>query len=164
MSIGISFVFGIPGGASLQAGIGYNFKSKDVNAFMGATFMMNTVYMNMSSSSGVSMGYTAGLSPFSGVQIGTNFASIGVNYNLSNNGLSGNLSAWTVDRNGFTFDPSFSAMVFPEQTTNFVRGQGFRNNNQVLRRFVANNQHKKALEYFGFDGTQAKEGSWRRRL
>lgn len=43
-------------------------------------------------------------------------------------------------------------MVFPERTTNFVRGQGFRNNNQVLKRFVANGQQQKALDYFGFEG------------
>ncbi|MFZ6038043.1 MAG: hypothetical protein ACOYU1_07420 [Bacteroidota bacterium] len=120
---------------------------------MGATLMMNTAYINMSSSSGVSIGYTAGLSSFSGIPIGTNFATVGVNYNLSNNSISGNLSAWTFDKSGFTFDPSVSAMIFPEHTTNLIRGQGFRNNNQVLQRFVANNQHQKALEYFGFDGT-----------
>ncbi|OQA63339.1 MAG: hypothetical protein BWY38_03187 [Ignavibacteria bacterium ADurb.Bin266] len=65
-----------------------------------------------------------------------------------------------MDKTGWTFDPSFSAMVFPERTTNFARGQGFRNNNQVLQRFVANNQHQKALEYFGFDGTyRPKKGA-----
>jgi hypothetical protein len=44
-------------------------------------------------------------------------------------------------------------MIYPEQTTNLVRGQGFRSNNSVLQRFVANGDHQKALDYFGFEGT-----------
>jgi len=46
-------------------------------------------------------------------------------------------------------------MVFPEHTTNLMRGQGFRSNNNVLQRFVANNQHQKALDYFRIKGTYA---------
>jgi hypothetical protein len=153
LSIGISFVFGIPGGASLQAGIGYNFKSGDVNLYAGATFMMNTLYANYSFANGLSHGYSFGASGFSGLPVSTNFLTVGVNYNSTHNTWSGNLSAWTFDKSGFTFDPSVSAMVFPERTTNLVRGQGFRNNNQVLQRYVDNNQHQKALDYFGFEGT-----------
>ncbi len=54
---------------------------------------------------------------------------------------------------GWNFNPSASVMVYPEHTTNLVRGQGFRSNDAVLRRFVAANDHQGALDYFGFEGT-----------
>ncbi len=53
---------------------------------------------------------------------------------------------------GWNFNPSASVMVYPEHTTNLVRGQGFHSNNEVLQRFFANNQHQQALNYFGFEG------------
>lgn len=122
--------------------------------------MMNTIYANYSFANGLSHGYAFGASGFSGLPVSSNFLTVGVNYNSTHNTWSGNFSAWTVDKSGFTFDPSFSAMVFPERTTNLVRGQGFRNNNQVLQRYVDNNQHQKALNYFGFDGTyRPKKGA-----
>ena len=114
---------------------------------------MNTIYANYSFANGLSHGYAFGASGFSGLPVSTNFLTVGVNYNSTHNTWSGNLSAWSVDKSGFTFDPSVSAMVFPERTTNLARGQGFRNNNQVLQRYVDNNQHQKALDYFGFEGT-----------
>jgi hypothetical protein len=43
-------------------------------------------------------------------------------------------------------------MFLEEQATNLVRGQGFRSNDQVLSRFVANENYQGALDYFGFEG------------
>lgn len=157
LSIGISVVVGIPGGLSAQAGIGYSFGSNDAYGYVGATAAMNTVYASYSLNSGGSVGYTAGLSPFSGLPISTNFGTVGVNYNISHNSWSGNVSAWQIDQNGVTFNPSVSVMVFPEQTTNFVRGQGFNNNNTVLNNFVEAGNHQGALEYFGFKGSYVAE-------
>jgi hypothetical protein len=136
LSVGVSVVLGIPGGLSAQAGIGYSFGSNDAYGYLGATAAMNTVYASYSLNSGGSVGYTAGLSPFSGLPISTNFGTVGINYNISHNSWSGNVSAWQVDQSGWTFNPSVSVMVFPEQTTNLVRGQGFRSNDAVLSRFV----------------------------
>lgn len=138
---------------SAQAGIGYSFGSNDAYGYVGATAAMNTVYASYSSSSGGSVGYTAGLSVFSGLPISTNFGTVGVNYNISHNSLSGNISAWQIDQNGLTFNPSFSVAVLPEHTTNFVRGQGFRSNDAVLNRFVAANNHQGALDYWDIEGT-----------
>jgi hypothetical protein len=152
LSIGITFVVGIPGGASAQVGVGYNFKSNDVYGYAGATLAMNTVYASVSSQSGWSAGYMAGASIYSGLPISTNFLTVGANYNISHDSWSGNLSAWSVAQNGWAFNPSVSAMVLPEHTSNFVRGQGFRNNDAVLNRFVETSNHKGALDYFGFEG------------
>jgi hypothetical protein len=151
LSIGVSVVVGIPIGISAQAGIGYSFGSNDANGYIGATAAMNTVYASYSLNSGGSVGYTAGLSPFSGLPISINFGTLGVNYNISHNSWSGNVSAWQVDQGGWTFDPSVSVMILPEQTTNFVRGQGFKNNNQVLSNFVNAGNQQGALDYFGFN-------------
>ena len=153
LSIGVSFVFGIPCGASVQAGIGYNFKSNDAYIYAGATLAFNTISLSYSTSSGFSAGYTAGASLYSGLPISTNFATLGVNYSISHNSLSGNISAWQVDQNGLTFNPSVSATIFPEHTTNLVRGQGFRSNDKVLSRFVAANNQQGALDYWGIEGT-----------
>jgi hypothetical protein len=79
-------------------------------------------------------------------------ASKGVNYNITHNQWSGNVSAWSVDKSGWTFNPSVSAMILPERTTNLIRRQRFRNNDQVLANFVANKQYQRALNYFGFKG------------
>jgi len=152
-SIGISFVVGIPGIASVQTGVGYNFKGHDAYAYAGATAAFNTVYVSASTSSGFSAGWSAGISPQMGFPISTNFTSAGVNYNISHNRWSGNISAWGVDKSGWTFNPSVSVMFLDQQATNLVRGQGFRSNNQVLSRFVANGQQQRALDYFGFKGT-----------
>jgi hypothetical protein len=81
-----------------------------------------------------------------GFPISTNFISAGINYNITHN-------SWSVDKNGWSFNPSVSAMILEEQSTNLARGQGFRSNDQVLSRFVANGQQQKALDYFGFKGT-----------
>lgn len=84
---------------------------------------------------------------------------VGINYNFSNNSFGGNLSAWSWQegQEGFRFNPSVSAMVFPEQTTNFVRGQGFNSNNTVLGNFVNEDKHQEALKYFGFEGDFVNE-------
>jgi hypothetical protein len=85
--------------------------------------------------------------------VSTNFLSAGVNYNITHNSWSGNVSAWQVGKGGWTFNPSVSAMVYPEHTTNLFRGQGFRSNNQVLSNFVDANNYQGALNYWGFKGT-----------
>ena len=152
-SIGLTAIVGIPGIISAQAGIGYSFKSNDFSATVGATAAFNTVYASYSTQSGFSAGWSAGLSPQMGFPISTNFFSVGANYNITHDSWSGNLSAWGVDKSGWTFNPSVSVMVYPEHTTNLVRGQGFRSNDAVLNRFVANGQQQRALDYFGFKGT-----------
>ncbi len=152
-SIGLTVIVGIPGIISVQGGVGYSFKSNDFSATVGATAAFNTVYASYSAQSGFSTGWSAGLSPQMGFPISTNFLSTGVNYNITHNSWSGNVSAWSVDKNGWTFNPSVSVMIYPEHTTNLIRGQGFRNNEKVFQNFVANRQQQKALEYFGFKGT-----------
>ncbi|MGV8091902.1 MAG: RHS repeat domain-containing protein [Mangrovibacterium sp.] len=151
-SLGFSIGFGIPGVASVQVGVGYNLKSGDPYVYGGATFMFNTIYTSYFPSSGWNVGYTAGVSLYSGFPVSTNFATVGVNYNINSGSFSGNLSAWDIDRSGWSFDPSVSAMIFPEQTTNFIRGQGFRTNNVVFNRFVTAENYQGALDYFGFEG------------
>jgi hypothetical protein len=127
-------------------------RGNDVYAYAGATAAFNTVYASASTGSGFSSGWSAGISPYMGLPISTNFTSVGVNYNITHDSWSGNLSAWTVDKNGWTFNPSVSAMFLEEQATNLVRGQGFRNNDQVLSRFVDKGNYQEALDYFGFKG------------
>ncbi|MCQ2314477.1 MAG: hypothetical protein MJZ56_04815 [Bacteroidales bacterium] len=151
-NIGISIVVGLPGLISAQTGISYNLESNTVCNYVGTTFAMNTAYMSCSLNGGVNIGYTAGLSPFSGLPISTNFGTVGINYDITNDCLSGNISAWQVDKSGFTFNPSISVMVYPEHTTNLVRGQGFKSNDAVLNRFVKANDYQGALDYFGFEG------------
>jgi len=153
LSIGLSFVVGLPGGLSAQAGIGYSFGASDAYGYLGATAAMNTVYASYSLSSGGSVGYTAGLSSFSGLPVSTNFATVGTNYNITHDSWSGNVSAWTVDRNGLSFNPSLSVMIYPEHTTNFVRGKEFRSNEAVFQDFVRAKNYQGALDYFGFKGT-----------
>jgi len=152
LSIGVSFVFGIPGGASVQLGGGYNFKSGETYGYAGATFAFNTIYTSISSQSGWSAGYTAGASIFSGFPVNTNFLTVGANYNISQNSWSGNVSAWSVDQSGWTFNPSVSAMIFPEQTTNFIRRGKFLSNDKMLSNFVSAGDYQGALDYFGFEG------------
>jgi hypothetical protein len=41
------------------------------------------------------------------IPLSTNFTGIGVNYNITHDSWSGNLSAWGADKNGLTFNPSF---------------------------------------------------------
>jgi RHS repeat-associated protein len=158
LSIGITVGLGIPGLGSVQAGIGYNTKSGGYG-FVGASVGFNSVSLSYSGSGGWSVGYSAGLSIQNGFPIGTNFATAGVNYNLSHGGLSGNFSAFSIDSKGITFDPSFSAMLFPEHFTNLVKGGGFRSNQSVFERIKSgefNPYHRIpnqwALDYFGFDG------------
>lgn len=157
LSIGVSVVVGIPGVWSAQAGVGYSFGSDDFSVYAGATVATVTGYASWSSTSGFDVGWSAGLTPFGGFPVGSNFFSVGVNYNLSGYGTSMNISAWTFSENGTSFNPSFSAMVFPEQTTNLFRSQGFRSNNGVLKQFVANNDQDGAIEYFGFVGKYRPE-------
>lgn len=69
------------------------------------------------------------------------------------------MSAWGIDHQGqWNFNPSVSAMIYPEHSTNFVRGQGFRSNDKVLARFLKAGNHQGALDYFGFKGTYGGEG------
>jgi len=151
LSIGISVVVGIAGGLSAQAGIGYSFGSNDAYGYVGATAAMNTVYASYSLNSGGSVGYTAGLSPFSGLPISTNFGTVGVNYNISHNNWSGNVSAWQVDQSGWTFNPSVSVMLFPEQTTNLIRGGKFINNDAMLKTFTDAEKNTVLVYYHFFD-------------
>jgi hypothetical protein len=157
-SIGLTAVMGIPGIFSVQTGVGYNFKENDFSVYAGASAVFNTVYTSYSTQSGWNAGWSAGISPYMGLPISTNFTSVGVNYNFSGGVWSGNVSAWYVDKaTGWTFNPSFSAMIFPEHTTNLVRGQGLKSNEKVFQNFVANGQKQKALDYFGFKGTYAPD-------
>ena len=164
LSIGVSFVVGIPGVVSAQAGIGYSFKSNDLYGSAGVTAALNTLYVSASTNSGFSAGYSFGFTPYSGVPISTNITTVGVNYNISNNSWSGNVSAWQVDKSGWTFNPSVSAMIYPEQTTNFVRGKGWNDNDAVLSNYKAGKYNLKghtwqdaALDYFGFKGSYDSE-------
>lgn len=43
-------------------------------------------------------------------------------------------------------------MIYPEHTTNFVRGEGWNSNDAVLANFVNAGDHQGALEYWGFEG------------
>jgi hypothetical protein len=79
---------------------------------------------------------------------------VGVNYNYNSGNVTGNASVWSIDQKGNTsFNPSISIMLYPEHTTNFFRGQGFRSNDAVLNRFVNAGNQQGALDYFGFEGT-----------
>jgi hypothetical protein len=119
------------------------------------------VYASYSTQSGFSTGWSAGLSPQMGFPINTNFLSIGVNYNITHYNWSGNVSAWGVDKNGWTFNPSVSAMIYPEHTTNWVRGKGFNSNEKVFQNFKSgkytipegSSWQQETLNYFGFKGT-----------
>lgn len=153
LSVGLTFMVGIPGGASAQIGVGYGFKSKDFNAFLGGTLAGNTLYANYSTQSKFSVGWSVGLSPQMGFPISTNFASMGVNYNITNDIWSANVSSWNVSQNSCKFDPSVSVMICPEQTTNLVRGQGFRSNSSVYNRMMQEYSCQDILDYFGFKGT-----------
>jgi hypothetical protein len=154
MSFGISVGVGFPGGLSVQAGIGYGTKSA-FYAYVGASAAYNTVYASYSYRGGFSAGWTAGMSIYTGFSISTNFLTVGANYNITNDAWSGNVSAWSIDNTGVHFNPSVSAVFLDQQTTNFVRGQGFKNNDAVLAKFVANGQQQEALDYFGFKGYYA---------
>jgi RHS repeat-associated protein len=153
LSIGISVGFGIPGVASVQAGVDYSFSNSDLSAYASVSAGGVSAYVSASTQSGFSAGWSAGLSSYTGLPVSTNFTSVGFNYNFTHNTASANYMAWNVGENGWSFDPSVSVMIFPEQTTNFIRGQGFRSNEKVFQRFVANGQQQKALDYFGFKGT-----------
>ncbi len=153
LSFGMSVVVGIPGVWSVQFGAGYDFGTHDVYAYVGASAMFNTGYISYSSAGGLSVGYTAGLSPFSGFLISTNFGTVGVNYNISRNSWSGNISAWVVDQGGWDFNPSISAKLLTEQTTNFFRKGRFINNDKMLKRYTDAKDYDGALKYFGFKGS-----------
>jgi len=155
LSIGVSFVFGIPGAASFQVGFGCNLKSGEFYGYAGATLGLNTAYVSYSPSGGWNAGYTAGVSIYSGFPVSTNFATVGVNYNINSGNFSGNVSAWQVDQNGLVFNPSVSAMIFPEQTTNLIRGGRFLNNEKMFRYQMSKTDMtcQDIIDYYGFEGT-----------
>jgi RHS repeat-associated protein len=155
LNIGLNFIVGLPGIFSVQTGVGYNFKSDDAYTYVGATAAFATAYVSASTASGVSVGLTFGLSPFMGFPVSTNFLSAGVNYNFENEVLSGQFSAWTLSEGGnWNFNPSVSAMIYPEHTTNWARGKGFRSNSGVFNRMMAGDYTcQQILDYFGFKGT-----------
>ena len=168
LNIGLNVIVGLPGILSLQAGIGYSFKSNDFNVNVGATAAFNTVYTSYSTQSGFNAGWSLGLSPQMGFPVSTNFFSTGINYNITHDSWIANVSAWGVDKNGWTFNPSASVMIYPEHTTNWVRGKGFNSNDKVLDNFIKGrydkdwsddigtggaNWYNAALKYFGFEGT-----------
>ena len=158
LSIGISAVVGIPNVFSAQTGMDYNFKNNDLSAYVGASAAFNTVYVSASTQSGFSVGWSLGISPYMGFPVSTNFTSLGVNYNITHDSWSGNLSAWQIDKSGWTFNPSLSVMVYPERTTNLVRGQGFRNNSGVFNKMMQGDYTcQDILDYFGFEGTYSDE-------
>jgi hypothetical protein len=105
------------------------------------------VYASASTQSGFNVGWSAGLSPYTGLPISTNFTSVGVNYNFTHNYSSMNFSAWTFGQDGTTtFNPSFSAAIFPGRTTNLIRGRGFRTNQEVLEAFADDRLSMKTSE------------------
>ena len=73
-------------------------------------------------------------------------------YNFNNQNAYFNISAFNFSEHGAEFDPSVSVMVFPERTTNLVRGKGFHDNDYVLQQFVDAGKYQEALDYFGFEG------------
>lgn len=166
LSFGLTAAVGLPGLWSAQASLGYSVGSQSIYGSAGVTFVGITGYVSAGYSfkneqAFASIGITAGLSPYSGVPVSTNFLTVGgsLDFTSSKTGgadwsLTGNLSAWSYNTSakGWNFNPSVSVMVYPEHTTNLMRGQGFRSNDAVLRRFVAANNHQGALDYFGFEG------------
>lgn len=166
LSFGLTAAIGLPGLWSAQASLGYSVGSQSIYGSAGVTFVGITGYVSSGYSfkneqAFASIGITAGLSPYSGVPVSTNFLTVGgsLDFTSSKTGgadwsLTGNLSAWSYNTSakGWNFNPSVSVMVYPEHTTNLMRGQGFRSNDAVLRRFVAANNHQGALDYFGFEG------------
>jgi len=151
--LGLMVGIGFPGGLSAQVGVGYNFTNSNPYAFISSSYMFNSVYISYDGSSGFNAGYAAGLTLYSGSPISTNLLTVGANYNISHDYWSGNLSAMYVDNNGWTFNPSFSAMVFPEETTNFLRSGKFYDNDQMLKYYTRDGKYQQALDYFGFEGT-----------
>jgi len=161
-SLGITAGLGIPGVFNVSANIGYNFSSNDFTASLGATAVFNTVYTAYSSQSGFSVGYTAGMTQFAGFPFSTNVATVGANYNITNNVISANISSfyWTQGQ-GWSFNPSVSAAVLPQHFTNMARGQGFRSNQEVYDRMMSGEATRKGnpyscqdiLNYFGLRGT-----------
>ena len=166
LSLGLTFAVGLPGLLSAQASAGYSISSQTIYGSAGITCVGVTGYVSAGYSLenkqiSASLGVTAGLSPYSGAPVSTNFFTVGASYDYTysktlggNFSFTGQLSAWSYNFSAkkWHFNPSISAMVFPEHTTNLVRRQGFRSNDAVLRRFVANNQHQKALQYFDIEG------------
>ena len=166
LSLGLTFAVGLPGLWSAQASVGYSISSQTIYGSAGVTCAGVTGYVSAGYSTkngqiSASLGVTAGLSPYSGVPVSTNFFTVGASYDYTysktlggNFSFTGQLSAWSYNSSikEWHFNPSISAMVLPEHTTNLVRGQGFRSNDYVLRRFVANNQHQEALQYFDIEG------------
>lgn len=166
LNFGLTFAVGLPGLWSAQASLGYSVGSQSVYGSAGVTFAGVTGYVSAGYSFkneqvSASVGVTAGLSPYCGVPVSTNFLTVGASCDYSysktagsNFSFSGQLSVcyYNSSAKGWNYNLSISAMVFPEQTTNLFRGQGFRSNNKVLQRFVANNQYQQALDYFGFEG------------
>ncbi|MBR3427772.1 MAG: hypothetical protein IKG95_07525 [Bacteroidales bacterium] len=165
-SFGLTFAFGIPGVWCTHASVGYSVGSQAIYANAGVTVAGITGYVSVGYSFKndqvfSSIGITAGLSPYSGVPVSTNFLTVGASCDLTYSkaagydvSFTGNLSAWSYNTSAkaWNFNPSVSVMVYPEHTTNLVRGQGFRSNDAVLKRFVAANNHQGALDYFGFEG------------
>ena len=171
LSFGLTFAVGLPGLWSAQASVGYSFGSQSIYGSVGVTCIgvtgyISTGYSFKNDQTFASIGVTAGLSPYCGVPFSTNFLTMGASIDHSFSKTTGdvmsisvNLSAWSYNSTAkdWNFNPSVSCMVYPEHTTNFVRGQGFRTNDEVLQRFVANNQHQRALDYFGFEGKYRPE-------
>ena len=159
--VGFSVVVGIPGVYSVQAGLGYNFQNNDLYMYAGASAFFTTVYMSGSTASGFNAGIAVGISPYTGLPVSTNFTSVGINYNQSyssersnnNHNISYNASAWSYNqKGGWKFNPTFSVMVFPEHTTNLIKGGGFNSNQQVFENMLALGDRQAILDYFGFDG------------
>lgn len=166
LSFGLTFAVGLPGLWSAQASVGYAVGSQSIYGSAGVTFAGITGYISGGYSFKneqlfSSIGITAGLSPYSGIPVSTNFFTVGASCDLTYSkaagydvSFTGNLSAWSYNTSAksWNYNPSVSVMVYPEHTTNLVRGQGFRSNDAVLKRFVAANNHQGALDYFGFEG------------
>ncbi|MCL1850873.1 MAG: hypothetical protein FWF70_05675, partial [Bacteroidetes bacterium] len=158
-SIGITAGIGIPSVFSAQISLGYSFKNNDFSIAVSASAALNTVYASFGTQSGFNAGWAAGLTPYA-FPISTNFFTVGANYNFKYQTVSANVSAfyYTYGPNGsgWSFNPSVSAAIYPEQFTNLVKGGGFRSNEQVFERMMSGTETcQDILDYFGFKGTYA---------
>uniref|UniRef100_UPI0035A1A928 RHS repeat-associated core domain-containing protein n=2 Tax=Prevotella heparinolytica TaxID=28113 RepID=UPI0035A1A928 len=107
LSFGLTFAVGLPGLWSAQAGVGYAVGSQSIYGSAGVTFVGITGYVSAGYSfkneqSFASLGITAGLSPYSGVPVSTNFLTVGASCDLTYSksagadlSFTGNLSAWS---------------------------------------------------------------------
>jgi RHS repeat-associated protein len=101
----LSAGIGFPSGLSLQATVGYNFKSSNLSFTVGVSVDGVTAYTGYGTKSGWISGYSYGFDSYKGFS--SNVTSFGFNYS-QNGGWGGNISAMQFDEAGYRFDPSLS--------------------------------------------------------